>query len=79
MTESEAIKELQQYVDLPFEMDVLEEAAKMAIHALKKQIAKKPDFTEDKIFALCPCCGKDLIDKQKYCDGCGQRLDFEEE
>lgn len=33
MTESEAIKELQQYVGLPFEMDVLEEAAKMAIQA----------------------------------------------
>lgn len=36
MTESEAIKELQQYVGLPFEMDVLEEAAKMAIQALEE-------------------------------------------
>lgn len=34
MTESEVIKELQQYVGLPFEMDVLEEAVKMAIQAL---------------------------------------------
>lgn len=37
----------------------------------KKQIPKKPDFTEDKKFALCPCCnGKGLFDKQKYCDDC---------
>ena len=36
MTESEAIKELQQYVGLPFEMDALEEAAKMAIQALEE-------------------------------------------
>mgnify|MGYP004696260855 CR=1 FL=1 len=36
MTESEAIKELQQYVDLPFEMDVLEEAVKMSIQALEE-------------------------------------------
>ena len=42
----------------------------------KKQIPRKPDFTEDKKFALCPCCnGKGLFDKQKYCDNCGQRLD----
>lgn len=41
--------------------------------AREKQIPKKPDFTEDKEFALCPCCnGKVLLDKQKYCDNCGQ-------
>ena len=43
----------------------------------EKQIAKKPDFTEDKEFALCPCCnGKGLLNKQKYCDNCGQKLDW---
>lgn len=40
------------------------EAYSMAIQALEKQIPKKPDFTEDKEFALCPCCnGKSLRDK----------------
>ena len=49
----------------------------MAIQALEKQIAKKPDFTEDKEFALCPCCnGKGLLNKQKYCDNCGRKLDW---
>ena len=53
---------------------------KSMIEARKKQIARKPDFTEDKEFALCPCCnGKGLFDKQKYCDNCGQKIDWSEE
>lgn len=56
------------------------EAVTMAINALEKQIPKKPIFTEDKQFALCPCCDmKGLIDKQKYCDYCGQKLDWSDE
>lgn len=56
------------------------EAFSVAINALEKQIAKKPIFTEDKQFALCPCCDmKGLIDKQKYCDDCGQKLDWSDE
>lgn len=52
-------------------------AIDIAIQALEKRIPKKPDFTEDKEFALCPCCnGKGLLDKQKYCDNCGQKLDW---
>ena len=53
---------------------------KSVIEAREKQIARKPDFTEDKTFALCPCCnGKGLFDKQKYCDNCGQKIDWSEE
>lgn len=52
----------------------------MIVQALEKQMPKKPNFTEDKEFALCPCCnGKGLLDKQKYCDNCGQKLDWSEE
>lgn len=48
--------------------------------AREKQIPKKPDFTEDKEFALCPCCNcEGLLDKQKYCDNCGQKLDWSDE
>lgn len=55
-------------------------ARDLAIQALEKRIPKKPDFTEDKEFALCPCCnGKGLLDKQKYCDNCGQKLDWSDE
>jgi hypothetical protein len=84
MTESEAIKEV------GFNMSTIglnnksakrvSEAKNMAIQALEKQIPKKPDFTEDKEFALCPFCnGKGLLDRQKYCDNCGQKLDWLEE
>ena len=53
------------------------EAFQMAINALEKQIQKKPIFTEDKKFALCQFCDmKGLTDKQKYCDNCGQKLDW---
>ena len=37
MTESEAIKELQENIDLPFGSNVSKEAAKMAIQALERQ------------------------------------------
>ena len=58
----------------------LAEAMRMSIQALEKQIPKKPDFTEDKEFALCPCCnGNGLADRQKYCDNCGQKLDWSDE
>ena len=53
---------------------------KSVIEAREKQTAKKPDFTEDKEFALCPCCnGKGLSNNQKYCDDCGQKIDWSDE
>lgn len=81
MTESEAIKELHKIRPrggiIPQKRA---ETLDMAIQALEKQMPKKPDFTEDKEFALCPCCnGKGLLDKQKYCDNCGQKLDWGDE
>lgn len=48
-----------------------------AIEALKKQLSKKPNTTEDKQFALCPCCNsRGLLNQQKYCDNCGQKIDW---
>lgn len=90
MTESEAIKELQQYVGLPFEMDVLEEAAKMAIQALEKQIPKKPIFSHNLSDTLsvfhCECGNIIKVSHDigimnnnnapNYCSKCGCRLDW---
>ena len=81
MTESEAIKELHEIRPrggiIPQKRA---EAIDVAINALEKQIPKKPIFTEDKQFALCPCCDmKGLADKQEYCDNCGQKLDWSDE
>lgn len=89
MTESEAIERLNclrlymQITDKNSDSKFLDEdyeANAMAINALEKQIPKKPIFTEDKQFALCPCCDmKGLADKQEYCDNCGQKLDWSDE
>ena len=46
MEESEAIRELQDNIDLPFGVTVSDEASIMAINALEKQISKKVDKTE---------------------------------
>lgn len=77
MTESEASTILKTEIVHHPECSVFAEALDLAIQALEKQISKKPDFTEDKEFALCLCCnGNGLADKQKYCDNCGQKLDW---
>lgn len=65
MTESEAIKICNtivfatsfsnpQGIPLNVTKDELAEAMRIAIQALEKQVPKKPDFTEDKEFVLCP-------------------------
>lgn len=80
MTESEAIGAIQFDLEIGGEIQsqVMHDAIDVAIQALEKQIPKKPDFTEDKEFALCPCCnGKGLLNKQKYCDNCGQKIDLD--
>lgn len=41
MTESEAIKEFEQNIQLPFGSSISDEASKLAIKALEKQIPKK--------------------------------------
>lgn len=75
MTENGAINNLE--LNRPFAYSELQESIDIAIDALKKQIPKKPIFTEDKQFALCPSCdGKGLFDKQKHCDNCGQAIDW---
>lgn len=68
----QALEEVQQYRKI----GTVEECRT----AREKQMSKKPDFTEDKEFALCHCCnGKGLLNKQKYCDNCGQKLDWSDE
>jgi hypothetical protein len=42
MKESEAIKEFQQNIDMPFGSNISREASELAIQALEKRIPKKP-------------------------------------
>lgn len=86
MTESEAIKELQENIDLPFGSNVSKEAAKMAIQALEKQIPKKPIKSEKQVIRYvntyyCPICklGFTGTGVAKWCYHCGQKLDWSDE
>lgn len=99
MTESEAIKKLK---DILSECTESEEAVcyitnidaptlEMAINALEKQIPKKPDCIEDKMWC-CPVCDNHLLPKWvkyptelmpkteglPYCMSCGQKIDYNE-
>lgn len=90
MTESEAIKELQENIDLPFGSNVSKEASKIAMQALEKQLPYKPREYEDKYYSC--KCGNVLLHKWKkypgelmdkkmglpYCLNCGQKLDWSE-
>ena len=95
MTEREAIKVIKGnrptsgYITLNYLK--WNEALKMAINALEKQIAKKPDCIEDKMWC-CPVCDNHLLPKWvkyptelmpkseglPYCMSCGQKIDFSE-
>ena len=81
MTESEAIKELQDKIDLPFGVTVSDEASRMAISALEKQIPKKPKEIDCIGFNIlvCPVCKFVLYLYEPYCDNCGQAIDWSDE
>ena len=63
MTESEAIKELQDNIDLPFGVTVSDEASRMAINALEKQIEMKK-YCDENDCADCPYHNTSLKDNR---------------
>lgn len=88
MTESEAKEVLQLNMPLVASKEA-NKAMEIAINALEKQIAKKPiDGTHDyntyaKMYEnmkmiYCPSCNGrlKLKSKGKFCDKCGQKLDW---
>jgi hypothetical protein len=52
--------------------------AKLAVDALEKQVAKKPNpDTKFYGFGFCPTCNACFMDKStNYCGNCGQKLDW---
>ena len=94
MTIDEAIKRLDRnaYRTTCYGNRVVEhEENLIAIHALEKQIPKKPTYEGDGyapdgtfVFDewLCPCCGKRYevdYDDYDYCPNCGQKIDWSDE
>ena len=86
MTESEAIKEFQQNIDMPFGSNISREASKLAIQALEKQIPKKPIKSENQVVRYvntyyCPICELGITGTNiaKWCYHCGQAIDWSDE
>lgn len=88
MTAEEAIKEFKERIELgkkEYLKDIPEyiEALEMAIEALEKQIAKKPESKQrfaDLWLGLCPSCLANGVNSEmNYCDKCGQAVDWSEE
>ena len=94
MTEIEAKKEIEHNVFCNtdnFEMTISKECYKTIINALEKQVPKKPDCIEDRMWC-CPVCDNHLLPKWvKYptelmpkteglphCMSCGQKIDWNE-
>lgn len=94
MKESEAIEAIQFDLEIGGEIhsQVLHDAVDVAIHALEKQIPKKPimkQYFEDleEKYLCCPTCGEILTDRIPadnktfcfHCMNCGQKLDWSDE
>lgn len=89
MTNSEAIvvfKERLAISDYKKQIPDYYEAMELAVNALEKQIAKKPDIEGDGYADgqlvydtwICPCCEKHYeidYDNYDYCPNCGQHID----
>lgn len=87
MTNEEAIKQLNSLIENSksfheedgdiWEQDI--EALNIAKHAIEKQIPKRHlnRFYDDGSFEyVCHTCDCSVQDEQKYCDECGQALDW---
>ena len=81
MTYEEAIETLKHEHDYAQLLSYVNEALKMAISALEKQMPQKPTIDEydDGTYSyICPR-GAEAEENQVYCDICGQALDWGEE
>lgn len=82
MTNEEAIEILKHEHDYAQLLSYVNEALKMAISALEKQILKKPNihgYREGReintISYTCPICNKH-ISRDNYCKNCGNAIDW---
>ena len=61
----------------PIDWEEQEEATKIAIKALEKQIPKKPVICDGFMtVARCPVCNDVLSFLSKYCKDCGNKIDW---
>ena len=80
MTEKEALDSLKFEVFEECHCGYIEEELKIAIEALERQIAKKPEVWANGT-KHCPCCEHDLTyisSEDEYCCRCGTKIDWSE-
>lgn len=76
LTEKETIEALTLSSDERIYLSSLAVIYDTAIYALKKQVPEKP-LSCKRYAGLCPCCGGFLAkESKKYCENCGQKLDW---
>lgn len=86
MTEQEAFERIKD--ELPFESGVINEALSVVEQACEKQIPKKLKIQkcDEKTVYICECGKKQFViyqeglmfgNKNKYCEQCGQAIDWE--
>lgn len=59
-------------------IEPVNEACRMGMEALKKQMPQKPtidEYDDGTYVYICPC-GAEIKENQAYCDICGQALDW---
>lgn len=88
MDEQEAIEDLKKLADCNVIQTMMfnvnhGEQINMAIAALEKQVAKKPDAFAyvygDRIGGYCQICKRLVLNNRNFCSNCGQKIDWEEE
>ena len=95
MTESEAVKEFKERLELiekcyRGEVEDYKQALELGVKALEKQIPKKPVYEGDGYSDghlvydtwICPLCEKRYevdYDDYDYCPDCGQKIDWSDE
>ena len=54
----------------------IDAAREISISAIEKQIPKKPIYKTEELFRLCPNCDFPLPLHFKFCNDCGQAIDW---
>jgi hypothetical protein len=50
---------------------------KAILDAMRKQMPRKPELAKSGLYGNCAVCGKVVHIGNRYCDNCGQALDWE--
>lgn len=66
---------------MKIKLDLSAEEMQDVIYALKKQEGRKPQwqYHGSAKWAHCTSCGNRLMDGQRFCNACGQKVEWEDD